>query len=217
MRSSWHSICEHRSPGHRCRQRLCAAHTAEPCGQDPAPGEIAFVVLATHLDEGLVRALDDALAANIDPGTGRHLPEHHEAFPVELAKMLPVCPGGHQVRVGNQHARRIGVRAKDTHGLARLHEQRLVVAELLERRHDCVEALPVACRLADTAINDEILRPFGDFGVEVVHEHPERCFREPASGVETRARRRLDGPGHCLSFSNCTTSADVDRGVPGGV
>src|SRR6185437_5430857 len=52
-----------RRAGHDRRQRLGAAHAAEPRGEQPAAGEVAAIMMAAHLDEGLVGSLDDALAA----------------------------------------------------------------------------------------------------------------------------------------------------------
>ena len=162
---------QHRGPGHRCRQRLCAAHAAEPGRQYPAPGQVAAIVLAAHFDEGLVGTLHDALAADIDPRPCRHLAEHHQSLPVELAEVFPVGPGRHQVRVGNQNARRIGMRAEYADRLAGLHQQGFLVAEFPEAFDDSVEALPVAGSLADAAIHDQVLRSLGDIGVEIVHDH----------------------------------------------
>src|SRR5688500_20072495 len=78
--------------GHDGGQRLRATHAAEARGQQPAAGETSAVVLASHLDEGLVRALHDALRADVDPGSGGHLAEHHEAALVELVEVLPGAP-----------------------------------------------------------------------------------------------------------------------------
>ena len=69
---------EHERAGHHRRQRLRAAHSAEARGQDPLAGEIAAEMLAAHLGEGLVGALHDALAADVDPAAGGHLAVHHE-------------------------------------------------------------------------------------------------------------------------------------------
>ena len=158
MRLGWHSIAEQRGAGHRRGQRLRAAHAAEAGGQDPPAGEVAAVVLAAHLDEGLVGALHDALAADVDPRAGRHLAVHHQALAIELVEVLPGRPVRHQVGVGDQHARRVGVGAEHADRLAGLHQQRLVVLELAQRRDDAVEALPVARGAADAAVDDELVR-----------------------------------------------------------
>ena len=121
---------EHRCAGQRRGQRLRAAHPAQARGQDPLVGELTAAVLAAGLGERLVGALDDALAADVDPRAGGHLAEHHEALAVELVEVLPRRPFRHQVRVGEQHARRIAMRLEHADRLARLDQQRFVVVEL---------------------------------------------------------------------------------------
>ncbi len=93
-------------------------------------------MLAADLHEGLVGALHDALAADVDPGAGGHLAVHHQALAIELVEVLPGRPVRHQVRVGDQHARRVGVGAEDADRLARLHQQRLVVLKLAQALED---------------------------------------------------------------------------------
>ena len=83
---------QQRGAGHRRGQRLRAAHAAEAGGQDPPAREVAAVVLPAHLDEGLVGALHDALAADVDPRAGRHLAVHHQALAIELVEVVPASP-----------------------------------------------------------------------------------------------------------------------------
>jgi hypothetical protein len=75
-------------------------------------------------------------------------------------------------------------------GLAALHQQGLVVLQLLQRREDRLEAVPVARRLADAAVDDERVRVLGDLGIEVVLDHPERGLDLPVGTGELRAARR---------------------------
>jgi hypothetical protein len=79
-------------------------------------------MLSAELDEGLVGALNNALGADVDPGAGRHLAEHHQAFAVEQVKMFPVCPMRYEIGVGDQDARRVGMGAEHADRLARLHQ-----------------------------------------------------------------------------------------------
>ena len=208
---------QHRRTGHGRGQRLRAAHAAKAGRQYPAAAEIAAIVLPAHLDESLVGALHDSLAADVDPGPGGHLAEHHQALPVQLAKMLPGGPRRHQVRIRDQHAWRIPVGSEHADRLARLHQQSLVVTECLQRGDDRIETFPVASRFTDAAVYNEILWPLGDFRVEVVHQHPERRLGQPAPGLEGRSRSRFDYSFHWRNSSSCTTSADADRVVPGGM
>jgi hypothetical protein len=98
----------------------------------------------------------------------------------------------HEVRVREQHARRIGVRAKHADGLARLDQQRLVVFELLQRRENLIEAVPIARGAPNAAVDDERMRMFGHLGIEVVLNHPVGGFRQPALAGFLGAARRAD-------------------------
>ena len=83
---------EERRARHSRGERLRAAHAAEPGGQDPAAAQVAAVMLASGLGEGLVGALNDALAADIVPRPRGHLAVHHQAASVELVEMIPIRP-----------------------------------------------------------------------------------------------------------------------------
>jgi hypothetical protein len=178
--------------GHHRRERLRAAHAAEAGGQDPLALEVAAIMLAAHFGEGLVGALDDALGADVDPRAGGHLAVHHQALAIELVEHLPGRPFGHEVGVGDQHARRVLVGAEHADRLARLDEQGLVLLEPLERLDDLVEAFPVARGAADAAIDDQALRVLGDLVVEVVHQHPHRGLGGPAAWRRSRAAAGAD-------------------------
>lgn len=170
--------------GHHRGERLRAAHAAETRRQHPAAGEIAAILLAPHLGEGLVGALHDALRADIDPAAGRHLAVHHEPLAVELVEMLPGGPVRHEVGIGDQHPRRILVGAEDADRAARLHEQRLVGLERAERRHDPVEILPAAGGAADPAIDHQLVRTLGHIGWRLFIS-----IRNAASDCQFRAER----------------------------
>ena len=117
---------------------MCAAHAAQSRRQNPAAREIAPVMLLAQFNERFVGALHDPLATDVDPGTRRHLTEHHQTFLVEFAKMLPVCAGRHKIRICNENPGCIGVRAKHARRLAGLNQQRLFVFELAQTTNDRV-------------------------------------------------------------------------------
>ena len=81
-----------RPTAHRDRQRLGAAHAAQPRGDDQPPGERPAEPLAGHRGERLVGALEDPLRSDVDPGPRRHLPVHHQAHRIQPAKLVPRRP-----------------------------------------------------------------------------------------------------------------------------
>jgi len=163
-------------------QRLGATHAAEAGGEDPAAFQVAVVVLATGFDEGFVGALDDALAADVDPAAGGHLAVHGQALGIQFVEVLPTGPVRHQVGVGNQYARCIAVGLEHADRLARLHQQGFIVIEVGQALDDLVVALPVARGATNTTVDHQLFRVLGDFRIEVVHQHPQRRFCQPALG-----------------------------------
>ena len=77
---------------------------------------------ARERGERFVGALQDALRADVDPAAGGHLAVHRQAAILEIAERLPRGPLRHEVGVRDEHARRVGMRAEDADGLARLHD-----------------------------------------------------------------------------------------------
>ncbi len=186
---------ERRGAVHRRGERLGAAHAAESGGHHQPAGQRAAKMPARHGRQRLVRALHDALAADIDPAAGGHLSVHREPAVLEIPEILPGGPRGHEQRVGDEHARRAGMRLEHADRLAGLDEQRFVVLEVRERADDRVVRLPVARRLARSAVDDEIVGTLGHFRIEIVHQHPQRGFLRPAFAGQRCASRRANGTG----------------------
>ncbi len=90
----------------------------------------------------------------------------------------------HEVGIGDQNARRILVGAEHADRLARLHKQGFVVVERLQRCNDTVEIVPCAGSATNAAVDNQLMRAFGNIRVEIVHEHTQRRFGKPALGVE---------------------------------
>ncbi len=133
-----------RGPVHRGSQRLRAAHASQSRRHDEAARQIASEVPGCRRGKRLVGALHDPLAPDVDPGSGRHLAVHRESEPLEAPELLARRPRRNQERIRDQDAGSILVRRKDADGLSRLDEERLVAAQARQRRHDRLEALPVA-------------------------------------------------------------------------
>ena len=180
---------EHAGAGERPGQRLRPAHPAQARREDPAAGEIAAVVLAAYLAEGFVGALDDALRADVDPGSGGHLPVHHQSLAVQLVEVVPVRPVRDQVRVGDQYARCVGMGAEHPHRLAGLDQKRFVLVQGAQSGEDLVEAFPVARSAADAAVHHQIFRPLGNFRIQVVLQHPVGGFDRPCLASQCGSAR----------------------------
>ena len=178
---------------HRHRERLRAAHPAEPAGQRDRALQRPAEALVGDRRERLVGALEDALGADVDPRAGRHLAVHRQPERVEAPELVPRRPVADEVGVGEQHARRPLVRLQHADGLAGLDQQRLVVLQRLQRALDRVQRRVVTRRLARAAVDDQLLGVLGDVRVEVVVQHPQRGFLRPAEAFE------LEGLGHASS------------------
>ena len=177
---------------HRHGERLRAAHATEAGGHDEPAAQRAAEVASRQLGERFVRALQNALGADVDPAAGGHLPVHRQAAIFEIAEMRPRRPGRHEQGVGDEDARRPRVRAEDGDRFAGLHDERFIVLEPVQRRDDGVEGRPAARRASRSAVDDEIVGTFGDLRVEVVHQHAERGFLRPSFAGDRRASRRAD-------------------------
>ena len=99
----------------------------------------------------------------------------------------------------------------DADGLARLHEEGFVRREFLERLDDGMEGRPVAGGLAAASIDDEVGGAFGNLGIEVVHQHPQRRFGQPAPATQRTPARGTDDAGGV----DAGTHARVARGWTG--
>src|SRR5437016_2410063 len=191
---------------HRRCQGLCAAHPAEPAGQHDAAPEGAVEVAPRHRPERFVRALQNPLRADVDPRARGHLAVHHETLPLEVAEHLPCRPATHQVRIGDQHARRLGVGSEHAYRLARLYQESLVVFQRPEGPAHRVERGPVPHRLPRAAVHHEILGPLRHLGIQVVHEHPQRGLLDPAFAGPLRSPRRAHDSGASHGSRSCQAS-----------
>jgi hypothetical protein len=190
---------DHREARHRRRERLRAAHAAETAGQNPAALRLAVEMLVRDREERLVRTLHNPLAADVNPAARSHLTVHHQALAIEFVEVFPRRPMRHQVRVGQQHARCVRMRAEHADRLARLDQQRFVFVQVLQRRENLIVAIPVTRSTANPAIHDQRMRMLGHFRVQIVLDHPVRGFRDPGLAGLFRAARCADGAGRVES------------------
>ncbi len=172
---------------HGDRERLRAAHAAAAGRERERALERAPEPFLGDGRERLVGALEDPLRPDVDPRTGRHLPVHGQSERFEPAELGPVRPIGHEVRVGDEHARGPFVGAHDADGAAALDEQRLVRLERQEGPQDRLEVLAGARGPPGAAVDDQVVGALGHRRVEVVLEHPVGRLRLPGLAVQVRA------------------------------
>jgi len=87
------------------------------------------------------------------------------------------------------------VRLEDSDWLARLHQQSFVVLQLLQSFDDGAIGFPAARGAPGSAIDDEVFGAFGDFLVEVIHEHAHGGFLLPAFAGDLVAARGANRSG----------------------
>ena len=184
-----------RRAGEARRQRLRAPHTAQASAQNPAPRKISTEMLSCRFCKRLIGALHNALSTDVDPGSRRHLPEHHQTRSIELVKVLPGGPARHQIGVGDQHPRRILMGTKHTDGFARLNQQGLVGCERFEGLEDSLEAIPVSRCLADPAVHHQGLGILCDLGIQIVLNHPPGALDQPVAAMQGAAAGSTNDPG----------------------
>src|SRR6516225_4623741 len=112
--------------------------------------------------EGLKRALDNSLAADVNPGARGHLAIHREAEFFEALELVEIRPVPDEVGIRDQDAGRLLVGAEYADRLAGLDQQGFEVLERFQRAHDGLERWPVARRLTRPAVHDKIVRALRD-------------------------------------------------------
>ena len=162
------------APAMQPGERLRAAHAAEARGENEAPGEVAAEVALGDAHEDLVGALDDALRADVLPVAGGEPAPADQVLLLPLVEVFRLRPLADHVAVGQDDDRRLLVRLNQADRLARLHDQGLVLVHGAQRLDDLVVRGPVARRLAERRIDDEVGRILADR--EHVLQQPQRCL-----------------------------------------
>ncbi len=101
------------------------------------------------------------------------------------------------VAIGHDDEWRLGVGLQEPHRLAGLDDERLVLVHFDERLDDSPVRRPVARRLAECCIDDEIVRILADR--KHVFQEPQQRFLPPALGAQLRStgdgKTRMTGIG----------------------
>ena len=166
-----HLDTQHNRSGHGGRQGLSAAHAAIAAGQDKSAVQIAAEMFLAAGYEGFIGALQNTLRSDINPRSGRHLPEHNQAQFFQFAEFFPGSPVRYQMRIGDQHAWAVFECSENTDRFAGLNQQSFIIIQVFQTAHDGMVAIPVAGGLAGTAVNYQLFRFFGYLGIEIVFQH----------------------------------------------
>src|SRR5258705_398801 len=85
-----------------------------------------------------------------------------------------------EIGIRDEHSRGFIVGAEFSDWLARLNEQGLVVFKPAQRTDNGIETFPISGRASGAAVNDQSIRSFSDFRIEIVHQHSHGRFLVPA-------------------------------------
>jgi hypothetical protein len=84
-----------------------------------------------------------------------------------------------QIGIRDEHSRGFIVSAEFADRLARLNEQGLVVFKPAQRTDNGIKTLPISGGPPGAAVNDQSIRSFRDFRIEIVHQHSHGGFLVP--------------------------------------
>ena len=157
------------------RLRLRAAHTAHARAHEKMSREIAVLryaeMHAARVQERIVRAVHDALRADVHPAASRHLPIVRDAHLLRDLPVLRIVELTDHERIRDDDARRRRLRREQAERIAALHHERLMIRHDLKILLDETVLEPVVADAARLAVRDELVGIKTDLEVEVVVDH----------------------------------------------
>ena len=154
------------------------------------PASVPPKCLVGDRGEGLVGALEDPLGADVDPRTRGHLAVHGEPERLEATELRPRRP----VAARGWSSR--SARAAPTRGSRSTPTGRPDWTSIVSSPFSVVSVRTSASKLRQSraarpvpAVDDEVVGPLGDLGVEVVLQHPQRAPPGASPSAESRAVR----------------------------
>ena len=168
---------------------LCAAHATEAGGDEQLACR-ATSKLTGGVEHGDGGAVHDALRADVHIGAGSHLAILSDAEGVVALPVVGLAVVRYHHAVGDYHARSVLVAGIESHGMAAVHDEGLLVGHLAEVFHHQAVLSPVLEDGAVATVGDELVRMLSHGGVEVILDHQHDGGRLTALG-----RILLDGAG----------------------
>src|SRR5579864_1912570 len=172
-----------------------SANSAHSAADNQFAGEITAEMFLSRCGEGLERSLHNSLRPDVDPGTGGHLPEHHQTGAFEFVELFPVGPVTYEIRVRNENSGSVIVGFENADRFSRLHQQSFVVRETLQSCNDGAIGFPTSGGASGSTVDHEISWTLGNLLVKVVHEHAHGSFLLPSLAGDGIASRRANGRG----------------------
>jgi len=133
----------------------------------------------------LIRALTMPWLADIDPAPSGHLAKHREPFRSRSRKS-PSSPKPDESEL-TMRTRGAPDASEDANGLSGLHEQRFIMLEPRQGAHESRQRLPVARRLAGSAVHDQIVGRSATSGSDCSSVFPARLRRPTFAGQRRTA------------------------------
>ncbi len=162
--------CDAHHAGDVASLGLGAAHAAEAGGDEQLAGGAA-TEFTSCIQNCNGRAVHDALRADIHIAAGGHLAVLRHAQGVVALPVVGLRVVRNHHAVGHHHARSVLVAGIESHGVAAVHHQRLLVGHLAEVFHHQAILGPVLEHGAVAAVGDKLVRMLRHSGVEVVLNH----------------------------------------------
>ncbi len=151
---------------------LGTAHATETGGDEELAcrATAQFTGSIQHGDGG---AVDDALRTDVHVAAGGHLAVLRHAEGVVTLPIVGLAIVGYHHAVGDHHARSVLVAGIESHGVAAVHDEGLLVGHLAKVFHHQAVLGPVLEDGAVAAVGDQLVRMLRHGGVEVVlyHQH----------------------------------------------
>src|SRR5438874_8398456 len=118
-----------------------------------------------------------------------------------------------QIGIRDQDPRGFVMGAKFSDRFAGLDKKRLVVFKPAQRTDDSFKTFPTSRRPSGAAVNDQSVRRFRDFRIEIVHQHAQGRFLVPAFATAFCPAWRVNCPFPTHNFSRSLSNSPARTAV----